>query len=77
MEQPEITGYRILTDTEIALMNEAKALGEQLGAFVAKLRATTHDGTPTIDPRWISIGATDLQTGIMALVRAIAKPTTF
>lgn len=25
----------------------------------------------------VSIGATDLQTGIMALVRAVAQPTTF
>ena len=27
--------------------------------------------------RWLSIARTDLQTGIMAAVRAIAQPTTF
>lgn len=27
--------------------------------------------------RWVSIGATDLQTGFMALIRGIAQPTTF
>lgn len=27
--------------------------------------------------RWLSIGKTNVQTGIMALVRAIAQPTTF
>ncbi|HSX85400.1 MAG TPA: hypothetical protein VLE50_08320, partial [Cellvibrio sp.] len=27
--------------------------------------------------RWLSIGKTDVQTGIMALIRAIAQPTTF
>lgn len=27
--------------------------------------------------RWAAIGKTDIQTGIMALVRAIAQPTTF
>lgn len=27
--------------------------------------------------RWLSIGKTNVQTGIMALIRAIAQPTTF
>lgn len=70
--QPKITGYRQLTEAEAALMNEIKAHGVALGALVAKLRAT--DG---LDQRWISIGATDLQTGLMALTRGVAQPTTF
>lgn len=67
-----INGYRELNVDEIQLMNEIKACGVELGALVDKLRAT-----PEIDPRWVSIGATDLQTGLMALTRAVAKPTTF
>ena len=70
--QPKITGYRQLTKEEADLMNEVKAEGIRLSALVDKLRAT--DG---LDGRWISIGATDLQTGLMALTRAIARPTTF
>lgn len=70
--QPKITGYRQLTQAEANLMNEVKALGESLGALVAKLRETQG-----LDGRWISIGATDLQMGLMALTRAIAQPTTF
>ena len=70
--QPKVTGSRQLNETEAALMNEIKAHGAALGELVAKLRAT--DG---LDQRWISIGATDLQTGTMALVRAVAQPTTF
>lgn len=71
-QQPKISGYRQLTEAEAALMNEIKEHGVALGHLVEKLRAT--DGA---DQRWISIGATDLQTGLMALTRAIAKPTTF
>ena len=71
-QQPKITGYRQLNETEAALINEIKAHGESLGALVAKLR-----GTEGLDGRWISIGATDLQTGLMALTRAVAQPTTF
>ena len=68
----KIKGYRDLSQKEIDLMNEIKAKGVELGDLVAKLRAT--DG---LDQRWVSIGATDLQTGLMALVRSVAKPDTF
>jgi hypothetical protein len=71
-QQPKITGYRQLTEAEAALMNEVKAKGVELGELVNKLRAT--EG---LDQRWVSIGATDLQTGLMALSRAVAQPTTF
>jgi hypothetical protein len=71
---PKITGYRQLNYAEVALMNEGKALAEQCGAFVAKLR--TH-GDVSLDQRWVSIGATHLQEGFMALTRGIAQPTTF
>ena len=70
--QPKVTGYRQLNEQEAALMNEIKAHGVQIGTLVEKLRATQG-----IDQRWVSIGATDLQTGTMALVRAVAQPTTF
>jgi hypothetical protein len=70
--QPKVTGYRQLNEAEAALMNEIKQKGVELGDLVAKLRATGG-----LDQRWVSIGATDLQTGMMALVRAVAQPTTF
>lgn len=84
----KLTGYRTLSAEETALINEGKALAEQVGKFVAKLRdhpQTYVDGTspvllgekPAIDQRWVSIGATHLQEGWMALTRSIAKPTTF
>jgi hypothetical protein len=67
-----IKGYRELTQDEIQLMNEVKAQGEHLGALVATMKQM-----PDLDQRWVSIGATDLQTGLMALTRAVARPTTF
>jgi len=91
MIQPKITGYRQLTEAEVALMNEGKALAEQCGAYIAKLRAMPATGAngvpftndspdgpvPSIDQRWVSIGATDLQRGFMAVIRGIAQPSTF
>lgn len=91
--QPAIKGYRQLTQAEADLMNEGKALAEQCGAYIEKLRK--HQDTaqslkanaalgaadtrlsPPLDQRWISIGATDLQRGFMAVIRGIAQPTTF
>lgn len=68
----KIKGYRELSETEIALMNEIKQKGFELGELVATLRADAE-----LDQRWVSVGATDLQTGLMALTRAVAKPTFF
>lgn len=87
--QPKITGYRQLSEAEVALMNEGKALAEACGAYIEKLRthantsfgvpagAVQVDGMPTLDQRWISIGATQLQQGFMAVIRGIAQLTTF
>ena len=81
--QPKITGYRQLSEKEVELMNEGKALAEQCGAYIAKLRTfppSTANNTPDVvvlDQRWVSIGATDIQTGFMAVIRGIAQPTTF
>ena len=84
--QPKITGYRQLSEEEAALMNEGKELAEQVGNYLAKLRfyiPTPAEGkqnnTPgaALDQRWISIGATDIQKGFMAVMRGIAQPTTF
>ncbi len=68
----KIKGYRELSQEEIDLMNAIKTKGAELGELVEKLRST--DG---IDQRWVSIGQTDLQTGLMALTRAVAQPTFF
>ena len=68
----EIKGYRELDEVEIGIMNEIKTKGADLGELVDRLRAIGG-----VDQRWVSIGATDLQTGLMALTRAVAQPTTF
>ena len=68
----KITGYRELTLEELGIMNAIKALGIEIGNMVEKLNAE-----PGLDQRWVSIGKTDLQKGLMALTRAVAKPDTF
>jgi hypothetical protein len=78
MSDQKIIGYRSLAPEETALINECKHLAEQVGAFVEKLRlAPGCPETGQVDQRWVSIGATQLQQGFMAVTRAIARPETF
>lgn len=86
---PPITGYRVLTQTEVDLMNRIKAKGNELEALINEVREhITIQTTGARDAellrllhtepgRWASIGRTHLQEGLMALTRAVAQPTTF
>lgn len=73
-----IKGYRELSQEEINMMNEIKAKGEELNELIIKLETASNVGlNGKVDLRWLAIGKTDLQKGIMALVRSIAKPESF
>ncbi len=78
-QHQKITGYRDLSEQEINTMNAIKALATHCGELVDGLRQPPPDADPENKPdgRWVSIGATHLQEGFMALVRSVAKPTTF
>lgn len=90
-QHQHIKGYRDLSAGEIALMNEIKAKGQELEQLVEKVgdHLADQDHASKTDPsenarigdaqprRWVAIAKTDLQTGLMALTRAVAQPTTF
>lgn len=46
-----------------------------MGELVAELKDLRVNSA--LDQRWVSIGATHLQEGFMALTRAVAKPDFF
>lgn len=91
----KIKGYRELSEQEIALMNEIKEKGAELGALVQKLEQAQKAETETIHGhsesedfndrvesliearRWTAIGKTNVQQGLMALTRAVARPSFF
>ena len=77
-QHKKIKGYRDLSQEEIDLMNKVKALGEEAGKLISELHGiNAATGNDSIDMRWVAIGQTDLQKGVMALVRSVAQPTTF
>lgn len=71
-QHKQIKGYRDLTQEEITYINMCKETGIELGKLCDKVKAI-----PNIDPRWLAIARTDFQTGLMALIRSIARPETF
>lgn len=70
-----LAGHPELNERQLALMREIKAKEAELGALVEKMRADFSADRP--DPRWVSIGATNLQQGFMALERAIENTGVF
>lgn len=71
-QHKKIKGYRDLSQEEIDMMNEGKALAVQVGAWVEKLQANS-----ALDQRCVATGKTNLQQGFMWAIRGIAQPTTF
>ena len=71
-QHKQIVGYRDLSQDEINLMNMVKGLAAKAGAELEIV-----NNAPEVDKRWVAIARTHLQQGFMALVRSIAKPTSF
>ena len=71
-QHKHIKGYRDLTAEEIALMNEIKDQGAQLGVAIDAI-----EKMEGVDKRFVAIARTQLQLGFMCLIRSIARPTTF
>jgi hypothetical protein len=70
--QPKITGYRQLTEAEASDMNAIKAHGAGLELLLDELAKN-----PDYDKRWAAIARTELQQGLMAFTRSVARPTSF
>ncbi|TET04765.1 DUF7681 family protein [Burkholderia cepacia] len=67
-----IAGYRDLSASEVEAINHIKTMGIQLGELFDVM-----EQNPDIDKRWLAIAKTDMQRGCSAIIRAIARPTTF
>lgn len=70
--QTRISGYRELSDEELALVNSLKETANRIGALVDALEQDAQ-----LDQRWISIGRTHLQQGFMGLIRGVTQPRGF
>ncbi|WP_264592825.1 hypothetical protein [Sphingobium sp. B1D7B] len=69
-QHQKISGYRDLSQAEIDLMNEVKALEAKFNGMIDRLKGMGSD----IDQRNVSISATEGENAFMRAVRAIAQP---
>ena len=68
----KIKGYKELTQEQIDLMNKIKIEGINIQKII-----NTLSSSDSIDKRWLAIGKTNLQQGLMAVTRSISKPDFF
>jgi hypothetical protein len=87
-QHKKIKGYRDLSQSEIDLMNEIKAHAEKTRALLDKVKNERErdrgDCLPYLIPeqfnesmRCLALAKTNLQTGQMWFVRAVALPDSF
>lgn len=87
---PEIKGYRQLNAQEVALINRIKQAGNELQLLIDEVESMhilqLHPEQEIAErarlnssqaERWRAMARTDLQNGIMKLVRAVAQPEGF
>jgi hypothetical protein len=65
-------------DNPIDTINKINKKGAELGDLIDELSEfLLSQNDNQCDGRWVSVGQIHLQQGIMALVRAVARPTGF
>jgi hypothetical protein len=67
----KIAGYRDLSQADVDLMNEIKALEEHVASVYRKLTPSASDVAVA---NWLDTGRTHLETGFMYLLKAVARP---
>ncbi len=68
----QIIGYRALSGDQIDLINAIKEQGNNLGLAVEAVGAI-----PEVDKHALTLAKAHLQTGLMWLTRAVARPEGF
>lgn len=71
-QHKKIKGYRDLTNDEIAKMNLLKQFEVDLKVLLDGL---LESGAPRDASRWLAVAKTNLETGFMYAVKAVARPT--
>ncbi|WP_171491511.1 Acb2/Tad1 domain-containing protein, partial [Acinetobacter baumannii] len=68
-QHKKIQGYRDLTAEDIAVINELKRRETELREFLNSIETSTRQSC-----RWMSVAKTNLETGFMYAIKAVAQP---
>jgi hypothetical protein len=72
-QHKKITGYRDLSEEEIAAIQEIKSAEVDVANLVKKIR--DHSTTFTVDMRNMALACTYLEEGFSRFVKAVARPS--
>jgi hypothetical protein len=82
-QHEQIKGYRQFTPEEINLINLVKQKGAELEELCVMLAAQAQENLDVNSPeyqdapRWVAVGKTHIQQGLMAWTRSVARPEAF
>lgn len=92
-QHKKIKGYRDLSQEEIDLMNRLKEAGQVVSVLLELVKIHVEEQRQlaidcgnvaeinrldeTEPEKWLATAKTDMQTGLMAAIRAVAQPETF
>ena len=74
-QHKKISGYRDLTQAEIDLMNKLKEMEGAIGDLLRGVEAQTEIAADREAGRWVALARTNLETGMMYAIKAVARPT--
>lgn len=64
-----VAGYTAQSHEKVAIVNENKAMEEKILRQLDMMGADTN-----FDPRWVAIARTQIESGFMAMNRAVFRP---
>jgi len=73
----KVSGYRVLSDTELFFVNGLKADGDKFTRLLHDIENEIKSGPPALQAerlRSLALGKTNLQQAYMWLIRAVAAP---
>lgn len=82
-QHEQIKGYRQFTPEEINLINLIKQKGDELEELCvmlgaqAQLNEEINSPEYRDAPRWVAVGKTHIQQGLMAWTRSVGRPESF
>jgi len=71
-QHKKIKGYRDLSEAEIQMMNEIKEREADLKMLLDRVGEA--EDMPSDSKRWLALARTNLETGFMYAVKAVARP---
>jgi hypothetical protein len=73
-QHAKIAGYRDLEEGDLKLINHLKGIEHNCGVLLTSMEGPLKEADPEA-LRWLALGRTHIETGIMYAIKAVARPS--